>query len=201
MVSYKKILSVLAGCSMALGDAAPVVTDSPKGAKYVANFNKTLHGSVEFSSAANGSVLVGINVDNFPSTGGPFAYHIHEAPVPSDGNCTGTKLHLNPYHGDPNATTPSEFEVGDLSAKHGVIEGTSLHTSFVDEYISLNENNEAFVGGLAVTFHYKNNNRLACANITSNGDSTTPVATASENAGTARQLPYILSLVGLGLLM
>jgi len=183
MVCSKKILSLLAGCAVVMGESAPVVSDSPEGAKYVAKFDDKLQGSVEFSSASNGSVTVNVDLDGFPSSGGPFTYHIHEAPVPSDGNCTGTKLHLNPYNGNPNATEPSELEVGDLSGRHGAVEGSSIDESYVDQYISLNENNKAFIGGLSVTIHYKNTSRLACANITEESSSTsTPVATASENS-------------------
>ncbi|CUM46195.1 uncharacterized protein AC631_00010 [Debaryomyces fabryi] len=181
MVCSKKLLSLLAGCIVVMGESAPVVTDSPEGAKYVAKFDDKLQGSVEFSSASNGSVTVNVDLDGFPASGGPFTYHIHEAPVPSDGNCTGTKLHLNPYNGNPNATEPSELEVGDLSGRHGAVQGTSIDESFVDQYISLNENNKAFIGGLSVTIHYKNTSRLACANITEESSTTTPVATASEN--------------------
>lgn len=183
MVCSKKVLSLLAGCAVVMGESAPIVSDSPEGAKYVAKFDDKLQGSVEFSSASNGSVTVNVDLDGFPSSGGPFTYHIHEAPVPSDGNCTGTKLHLNPYNGNPNATEPSELEVGDLSGRHGAVEGSSIDESYIDQYISLNENNKAFIGGLSVTIHYKNTSRLACANITEESSSTsTPVATASENS-------------------
>lgn len=182
MVCSKKILSLLAGCAVVMSDSAPVVTDSPEGAKYVAKFDNKLQGSVEFSSTSNGSVSVNVDLDGFPASGGPFTYHVHEAPVPSDGNCTGTKLHLDPYNGNENATEPSELEVGDLSGRHGKVEGTSIDKSFVDQYISLNEDNKAFIGGLSVTIHYKNTTRLACANITQESSATsTPVATASEN--------------------
>lgn len=182
MVSAQKLFSLAASCAVVMGDAAPVVTDSPEGAKYVANFDTSIQGSVKFTSASNGSVLVDLDLENLPSSGGPFTYHIHAAPVPSDGNCTGTKLHLDPYKGNPNATDPSELEVGDLSARHNPIEGTSIDKSFVDQYISLNEDDKAFIGGLSVTVHFKNNSRLACANITE--ESSTPVATASENGAT-----------------
>lgn len=181
MVSTKNVLSLLAGCAVVMGDSAPVANDSPDGAKYVAKFDTKLQGSVEFSSASNGSVSVDLNLDGFPSSGGPFTYHIHEAPVPTDGNCTGTKLHLDPYHGDQNATVPSQLEVGDLSGRHGALDSTSNHESFVDEFISLNEDNDAFIGGLSVTVHFKNSTRLACANITEDSSSD-PVATASENS-------------------
>jgi hypothetical protein len=50
-------------------------------------------------------------------------YHIHEKPVPSDGNCTGTGAHLDPYkRGEAppcDATKPETCQTGDLSGKYG----------------------------------------------------------------------------------
>ena len=87
-----------------------------------------------------------MNFANLPSEGGPFrmmhcssftfnhadcikVYHIHAYPVPSDGNCTGTLAHLDPYiRGDTPPCDPEEpqtCEVGDLSGKHGTINSTS----------------------------------------------------------------------------
>lgn len=144
--------------------AAPVLTDSPTGVVYKATFNKTVDGLVEFSSQ-NGSVLVSVDISGLPDYGGPFQYHIHEKPVPANGSCLATLGHLNPYNGNVNATTPSEKEVGDLSGKHGFIEGTSIETSYIDPYLSLNPSNKAYLGGLSVVIHFANTTRLACANI------------------------------------
>ena len=50
-------------------------------------------------------------------------YHIHEKPVPADGNCTGTGAHLDPYkRGETppcDASKPETCQTGDLSGKHG----------------------------------------------------------------------------------
>jgi hypothetical protein len=50
-------------------------------------------------------------------------YHIHEKPVPADGNCTGTGAHLDPYkRGEVpicDAAKPESCQTGDLSGKFG----------------------------------------------------------------------------------
>jgi hypothetical protein len=63
----------------------------------------------------------------------PIVYHIHDQPVPADGNCTGTKAHLDPYiRGqkipcDPK--DPASCEVGDLAGKHGNITRSPYQTA------------------------------------------------------------------------
>lgn len=165
MVSVSSMLPLAAVASVVAGAAAPVLTDSPTEYIYRATFDKGVTGSVSFSSS-NGTVMVNVNLSGLPSSGGPFLYHIHEKPVPADGNCTATLGHLNPYNGSETATTPSEMEVGDLSGKHGTIPGTSYSTSYFDQYLSLNPSNPAFLGGLSVVVHLNNLTRIACANIT-----------------------------------
>ena len=50
-------------------------------------------------------------------------YHIHDQPVPADGNCTATAAHLDPYiRGEIppcDNTQPETCQVGDLTGKHG----------------------------------------------------------------------------------
>jgi hypothetical protein len=57
-------------------------------------------------------------------------YHIHVAPVPDDGNCTSTLLHLDPYiRGDAtpcDSSQPATCQVGDLSGKYGKASGTQF---------------------------------------------------------------------------
>ena len=160
--------SVLTGfgvLALASAAAAPVKTDSPTNVVYRANFNKTVTGSLTFSST-NGSVLVGVALENLPLSGGPFIYHIHEKTVPANGNCTATLGHFNPYNGTTTALTAAEMEVGDLSGKHGSINGTSYHASYIDEYLSLNPDDESYFANLSIVVHYANTTRIACANIT-----------------------------------
>lgn len=169
---------------------APEVSDSPTNVKYEAVFNKTILGSVSFSSP-NGTVMVDVDISGLPATGGPFQYHVHVNPVPSNGSCIATGGHLNPYGGVPNAASWDTAEVGDLSGKHGLINGTSLMTSYFDPFLSLNPDDKAYIGGLSVVFHYSNTTRLACANITkeavssTNSTNSTSTTMASSKAGAA----------------
>lgn len=65
-------------------------------------------------------------------------YHIHEEPVPKDGNCTDTEAHLDPFQRgevpacDPDL--PQTCQVGDLAGKHGAIVTTSGDTTFETTY-------------------------------------------------------------------
>ncbi|CAH6722557.1 cell surface Cu-only superoxide dismutase 5 [[Candida] jaroonii] len=141
----------------------PLANDSPQ-TQYVAIFDGKLEGNVTFTGLNNGSIEVGVDLDGFPSEGGPFMYHVHEAPVPSDGNCTGTKGHLNPYGGNIKSNNTDEKEIGDLSGRYGTLEGTTK-ISYVDQYLSLNPDSEAYIGNLSVVVHLADNVRYACANI------------------------------------
>jgi hypothetical protein len=62
-------------------------------------------------------------------------YHIHVNPVDSNGNCSSTAGHLDPYSvGEVMACDPKKPEacqVGDLSGKHGVMDnGTSFQAKY-----------------------------------------------------------------------
>ena len=166
------ISTMLCGLFLLLATAyaapsAPVLNDSPTHLKYTADFDleNGVNGYVSFTSL-NGTVVVHVDLYNFPDSGGPFMYHVHEAPVPPDGNCYGTLGHLNPYNGSVDAPTADTKEVGDLSGKHGLLLfQRHLHT-YIEPYLSLNPSNLAFDGGLSVVIHLANNDRIACANIT-----------------------------------
>lgn len=164
MLSSKFIVSGLLAIG-ALAKVQPKANDSPTDV-YEADFDTDVKGKVEFSGLKNGSIEVNVDLSGFPTSGGPFQYHVHEAPVPSDGNCTGTKGHLDPYDGNPKANSTDELEIGDLSGRYGLIHGTSINTTYVDQYLSLDPESPAFIGGLSITIHLDNSTRLACANIT-----------------------------------
>ncbi|KAI5953892.1 SOD4 [Candida margitis] len=169
MVSYS-ILSVLALASVAIAGDTPIQSDSADQPSLQATFKKKatsdVTGTITFEPATNGSVLVKVDVEGLPSSGGPFPYHIHELPVPADGNCTGTKMHLNPYGGNENATTPQGKEAGDLAGRHGKIQGQSFSTEYVDNYISLNPDSKTYFGNLSVVIHFANSSRITCSNLT-----------------------------------
>ncbi|KAM9903374.1 hypothetical protein OXX79_003402 [Metschnikowia pulcherrima] len=143
--------------------AAPETKDSPFAAVYTAIFDKGILGTVVFWSL-NGYVSVGVALTNLPSRGGPFMYHVHQQKV-TGGSCASTQGHFNPYCGVLNAPSQAEFEVGDLSGKHGMIRGTSTAVTYEDRYLSLNPSNRAFIGNLSIVIHLANGDRIACANI------------------------------------
>lgn len=131
-----QIFSVLAAASVAVNAQsstvvpAPVVSSNPAGAVYVAKLpeqqGSTVRGSVTGISAADGNgVKFSVSVSGLPAEGGPFMYHIHEKPVPSNGNCSGTGAHLDPYkRGEVpicDASKPETCQTGDLSGKFGNI--------------------------------------------------------------------------------
>lgn len=186
MVSISTVLPTAALVSLVAAGAAPILSDSPANAAYKATFNKGgVTGQVSFTTDQGGYVKVSVNLSNLPNYGGPFLYHVHQKPVPSNGNCTATLGHLNPYNGSETATTPATKEVGDLSGKHGEINGTSLSTTYIDQYLSLNPSNPAFVGGLSVVVHLHNLTRIACANITMDS----PVVNAADNMFSKLSIP------------
>ena len=130
------ILSLIAAASVATAQSylAPIVKDNFPGASYSAHFGTDkagLTGSVTASSLTGTTgVQWTIHVDNLPEAGGPFMYHIHEKPVPENGNCTATGAHLDPYkRGETplcDANAKSTCQTGDLSGKHGNITATSF---------------------------------------------------------------------------
>jgi hypothetical protein len=96
-------------------------------------------------------------------------YHIHDLPVPSGGNCTETKAHLDPYARgeDPpcSANNPSSCQVGDLSGKHGTIPSLpGFSANYTDKFVSLIPGTPAFFGNRSIVLHYANKTRIACAN-------------------------------------
>lgn len=72
-------------------------------------------------------------------------YHIHQAPVPSDGNCTDTEAHLDPFdRGEVppcNPDLPMTCQVGDLAGKHGAITtsqgSNTFETTYTDDYTAV----------------------------------------------------------------
>jgi hypothetical protein len=111
----------------AKGDA-PIINSNPPNVHYRALLTTTtgISGSVNAStSSTSRSVGFVIEIAGLPVTKGPFKYHIHVNPVPTDGNCTGTGGHLDPYERtqvpDCVAARPETCEVGDLSGKHGLV--------------------------------------------------------------------------------
>lgn len=182
--------------SLIINSSAKKNSDSPIGTVAIAEFpaggSESVNGFVKFSALNNGSVQVDVDLSNLPSVGGPLLYHIHEAPVPSNGDCLATLAHFNPNNGNatdcPSQGDNSLCELGDLSGKYGKIYSTSFQTSYVEPYLSLNLNNSYYFadGKRSITVHFANTSRIACANIKltkSNSSNDTTTATISTQTG------------------
>lgn len=127
------ILSLAAAVSVVTATEAgiaPAVTKNFPGASYVAYLPKqekyAVTGTIIGGTPTEDSpVQWSINVENLPAEGGPFSFHIHKAPVPADGNCSGTLSHFDPWaRGESPPCDPDHkdnCEVGDLSGKYGTI--------------------------------------------------------------------------------
>lgn len=140
-----KIISLLAAATAVTAQSstigpAPAVTNNPAGAYYVGTLpekaGSNLRGSISAVSVADGQgVRFSVAFSGLPTENGPFMYHIHEKPVPSDGNCTGTGAHLDPYkRGEApicDAKKPETCQVGDLSGKYGNITAQSFSQEYV----------------------------------------------------------------------
>jgi len=183
-----------------LGNAT-VVEDNPPGLIYTATlptkqfFNPedprgNIKGSVSATANPNGiGVSFNVNFENLPTSGGPFLYHLHVAPVPEDGNCTKTLGHLDPFvRGetpacDPNL--PQTCQVGDLSGKNGKITSDIFVTAYQDNFASTLEGLGSFFGNRSIVVHFANKTRITCANFTlvgstvGGGNYTTPNATST----------------------
>jgi hypothetical protein len=139
------IISLLAAASLASAQSstvtpAPKISDSPAGASYVATLpikeGSPIRGSIAAVSAPDGvGVKFSVSFSGLPATGGPFMYHLHEKAVPTNGNCTGTGAHLDPYkRGEVpicDASKPETCQTGDLSGKYGNITAQEWSAEYV----------------------------------------------------------------------
>ncbi|KAI4173017.1 MAG: hypothetical protein LQ348_006650 [Seirophora lacunosa] len=177
-----------------LGDAA-IVQGNPVGVTYTATLPNSLttgiRGYVAGTSNANGTgVNFNVNLFGFPDSSlGPFLYHIHDQPVPANGNCTATKAHLDSYiRGEKppcDPTQPQTCQDGDLAGKHGNITTSPFQTAFLDLYLSTAQGPSSFFGNRSIVIHTSNTTRLTCANFTlTSGNSTGSNTTSSSGNGT-----------------
>ncbi|KAI9698573.1 MAG: hypothetical protein M1820_007463 [Bogoriella megaspora] len=133
-------------------------------------FGSTVTGSIIISSQQGGSgVNVNVNFTGFPSAAyGPFVYHIHQFPVPADGNCSATVGHLDPTDRGEyypcNVAALDTCQVGDLAGKHGNITGTTFTTQYADPFLSTVAGSPSFFGDKSIVVHSSNTTRITCAN-------------------------------------
>ncbi|KAF2748127.1 Cu,Zn superoxide dismutase-like protein [Sporormia fimetaria CBS 119925] len=152
---------------------APEVTNNVEGVSYVAELPEkgTVRGSVVGTSASDGKgVQFKVSISGLPAEGGPFMYHIHEKPVPADGNCTGTGAHLDPYkRGEVppcDASQKETCQTGDNSGKYGNLTTPAHSQEYLDLYSSTNPEDPSFFGNLSIVVHFSNKTRITCANFT-----------------------------------
>ncbi|EAU39002.1 predicted protein [Aspergillus terreus NIH2624] len=98
-------------------------------------------------------------------------YHIHEHPVPEDGNCYATGAHLDPYGRGENPPcdigNPATCQVGDLSGKHGPAfapDDTQFIAEFRDYFLSNVPGSPAYFGDRSWVVHAPDKTRLNCGN-------------------------------------
>lgn len=173
------VLAIFSTVSCAAAKDAPVVSGNPQGVEYTATLPKkpffpkaelvgNVKGNVSAVAGPGGKgVRFTVQFENFPKSGGPFIYHIHEKPA-IDGNCTSTLAHLDPFgRGETPAcddSKPETCQVGDLSGKYGKITSDPFLAEYFDLYTSMKPDNPAFFGNLSIVVHYANKTRLTCAN-------------------------------------
>jgi Cu/Zn superoxide dismutase len=143
-------------------------------------------GYIEGVGSSSG-VRFTVNLQNLPTQAqyGPFAWHIHNLPVPANGNCTATTGHFDPTNRGElymcDASKPETCQAGDLAGKHGgkIMTANTFSTSFVEPYLSTQSGSAYFFGGLSFLLHSSNTTRLTCANFVQvNGSSMAPNSTA-----------------------
>ncbi|KAL9601357.1 MAG: hypothetical protein Q9179_002900 [Wetmoreana sp. 5 TL-2023] len=185
---------IVPGTTGKLGNAA-IVEGNPVGITYTATLpNRSttdIRGFVAGTSNANGTgVNFVVNLSGFPDASlGPFLYHIHDQPVPANGNCTATLAHQDPYiRGEIppcDPTQPETCQVGDLAGKHGNITTNPFQAAYLDLYLSTVQGPASFFGNRSIVIHTSNTTRLTCANFTlTSGNSTSANSTSSSGNGT-----------------
>ncbi|KAG8905468.1 hypothetical protein FRB99_008909 [Tulasnella sp. 403] len=110
---------------------------------------------------------------------GPFAYHVHTNPVGQERNCTKALAHLDPLQVTESLICDPAFpqycQEGDLSGKHGKLNGTSSGVvetfGYTDDYLRWFPEDFSILGR-SVVIHSSNKTRIACGDIISTYDGT-----------------------------
>jgi len=192
------LLALAAAQTVENPQPAAAIYDNPVGKHYTCKFEGKggVIGSLTFTAGSGGKgVDIAVKLSGFVGEVGPFGYHIHDQPVPADGNCTGAKAHLDPYGRGQETpcdkTKPETCQVGDLSGKHGKIPAPTygavmFDASYNDLYASTKEGIGAFLGNRSIVIHRNDTTRLACANIVlESGESEHPTASPSSTYPTS----------------
>ncbi|KAI4804957.1 hypothetical protein E4T44_06472 [Aureobasidium sp. EXF-8845] len=202
-------IAVLATAVTAQSDTTPVTgklgnatvqSSNPAGVAYIATLSANSKSNISGNVLAlTSSDMVGVNfqiaLTGLPSEGGPFLYHLHDYPVPADGNCTATGAHVDPFvRGEAppcDASAPATCQVGDLSGKHGKPTNETFSATYVDKYVSTIPGDGSFMGNRSIVIHFANKTRIACANFidytngTAGANSTSTGSSSASGSSTA----------------
>lgn len=151
-----------------------MITDQPANVAYVATLpprsDTTVRGTIK-AYTSGGRLYFNVDLTGLPPNS-TYPYHIHDQPVPANGNCTATLAHLDPYSRgedppcDPSA--PQTCQVGDLAGKHGrampMGSTGSFSASYSDAFVDANPGRGAFFGNRSIVVHFANKTRITCAN-------------------------------------
>lgn len=189
-----------------LGNAT-IIENNPPGVTFIATLPadsaSKIRGSISATANPDGiGVKFTVNITNLPTTGGPFAYHLHANPVSPDGNCSSTLGHLDPFiRGESTScdkSIPQTCQVGDLSGKHGKITSDPFSTAYVEEFASTFMGIGSFFGNRSLVIHDVNKTRLTCANFTMDDDDGPKSSTNSSSPipfmGNASRLHATISI-------
>ncbi|KAI8050326.1 superoxide dismutase [Syncephalis plumigaleata] len=166
--------------------ARPSPDTTPASAPATSNNSDALikKGDVEgfilfVSSLSATTVFGGVTIGNLPA--GEYSYHVHEKPVPENGDCAATGGHYDP-HAKKGAkctkTTLTDCEIGDLSGKFGKLDNKGKSDKkkddkeeamilFEDPTLKLSNGANGIVGR-SIVIHNPAGDRIACGNIVDN---------------------------------
>ncbi|KAJ2788160.1 Superoxide dismutase [Coemansia interrupta] len=181
----KNILSLIAvaaavvSATTDVGSLVKVARADAASEVVMADANLSGHGisaSFKFLPAADDTGLQIIISASGLNQSTQYPFHIHTNVVPSDGNCTGTGGHLDPFGIKKAAganykcdkTKPqSTCELGDLAGYLGNIAAGAngeYTASYPDSILTFTGGNAIL--GHSIVIHGPDSSRLACANIT-----------------------------------
>ncbi|KAF2150080.1 hypothetical protein K461DRAFT_281325, partial [Myriangium duriaei CBS 260.36] len=164
-----------------LGGSAQVQSNLPS-ATYAATLPAQAFNGL---TGTNPSGTISIS-SNQGDTGVTFVYHIHDSPVPSDGNCTSTLAHFDVTNVGEYypciVSSPQNCQTGDVAGKHGAIMASTFTTSYKELYLSTDPSSQYFVGTKSIVIHTSNTTRLTCANFQLTGGSGSGNGTGTSGA-------------------
>ncbi|KAF9121047.1 hypothetical protein BGW39_010901 [Mortierella sp. 14UC] len=211
---FKSAAAVLAFAGLvAAQGAAP---ELKHGSATVVSPNKDIEATFTFDKVEGGMniTVTGVKGLSFASqvnkTAG-YEYHVHVKPVGPGGNCTATGGHLDPANVGPAPCNPANLtscQTGDLSGKHGNLNGTetgAIPTFFyLDTQLSFTTPANGPMVGRSVVIH-NNGTRVACGDLivdgyvappaTTNDTTTNPSGGNSQNG--AAKLVGSVALTGI----